>query len=204
MGPTEIRQYAIAHEFGHMPVEPRDLFGDPIVIGLDDLANLLRIDPFGHRRRTHEIAKHDRERPALRGVARRRLRPPLRGPVFFFESRDGGAKDAPVTERESKSPQVFVAQVRERLKADIMVGEWLGVAAETETLEPLRNVDAHRFLHSPNREPISMDVRFPRAVVKELDEFEAGRRTLPAPSFNYPIHGRIWAPLSKGFASLRA
>ena len=76
--PAEIGQHAVAHELGHVPVEPSDLGGHGGLVGLDDLAHLLRVEPGGERGRADQVDEHDRELAPL-GLGRPGRRAPGRG-----------------------------------------------------------------------------------------------------------------------------
>ena len=43
--PAEIGQHTVAHELGDVALQPRDLRGDRVLVGPDDLAQLLRVEP---------------------------------------------------------------------------------------------------------------------------------------------------------------
>jgi hypothetical protein len=99
---AEIDQYAVAHVFGDEAVEPADRVGDAVVIGGDDLAQILGIELRGQRRRTNQVAEHHRELAALGAElpGRRRHRAGNRirwraGP----QRGDGLEQLAPVTDR---------------------------------------------------------------------------------------------------------
>ena len=68
---AEIDQHPVAHVFGDKAVEPGDHLGDGAVIGGDDLAQILGIEPRGERGRADQIAEHHRQLPAF-GIGRRR------------------------------------------------------------------------------------------------------------------------------------
>ena len=44
-GPAEIGQHAVAHELGDMALEARDLARDGVLVGAEDLAHLLGVEP---------------------------------------------------------------------------------------------------------------------------------------------------------------
>ena len=64
--PTEIGQHPITHELGDVPLEPADLASDRILVGADDLARVLRVEPGGQGGRAHQIHEHDGEPPPFR------------------------------------------------------------------------------------------------------------------------------------------
>ena len=69
---TEVNQHAVAHVLGDEPVKARDGLGDALLVGADDVAQVLGIKPRGERRRTDQIHECDRKLPTLgRGWARR-------------------------------------------------------------------------------------------------------------------------------------
>ena len=65
---AEIGQHAVAHEFGDEAVVARDRARTGVLIGANDLAHVLGIEPRRQRGRADEIAEHDRELAALGGV----------------------------------------------------------------------------------------------------------------------------------------
>ena len=62
---AEIGEHAIAHVPGDEPVELADDVGDSAKVFVDNLAQILGVEPRGERGRANEIAEHYRERPAL-------------------------------------------------------------------------------------------------------------------------------------------
>ena len=63
--PAEVGQHAVAHELGDVALEPGDLAGDGVLVGADDLAHLLRVEPGRERGRADQVDEHDRELAAL-------------------------------------------------------------------------------------------------------------------------------------------
>src|SRR5262249_58318240 len=62
---AEINQHAVAHVFRDVALEAGDDFGDRLAIGAEYLAQILWIETGGKRRRSRQIAKHNRQLPAL-------------------------------------------------------------------------------------------------------------------------------------------
>ena len=62
---TEIDQHAVAHVFGDKAAKAADGVGDAAVVGADDLAQILGIEARRQRRRTDQIAEHQRQLPPL-------------------------------------------------------------------------------------------------------------------------------------------
>ena len=69
---AEIDQHAVAHVLGDKAVEAGDDLGDGAVIGADQLAQILRVEPGRQRGRADQIAEHHRQLPAL-GIGRCRV-----------------------------------------------------------------------------------------------------------------------------------
>ena len=65
LGIAEISQHAVAHVLGDEPAGLGDLLGAATVIGTDDLAHVLGIQPRRQRGRADEVAEHHRELAAL-------------------------------------------------------------------------------------------------------------------------------------------
>ena len=72
LGIAEISQHAVAHVLGDEPPGLGDLLGAATVIGTDDLAHVLGVQPSRQRGRADEVAEHDRELAALGGIMRLR------------------------------------------------------------------------------------------------------------------------------------
>ena len=77
-GEAEIGENAVAHELGDEAVIARHHARTGVLIGADDLAHVLGIEPSRKRGRTDEVGEHDGELAALGrvgpGVGRRRGR----------------------------------------------------------------------------------------------------------------------------------
>ena len=56
--PAEIGQHAVAHVFGDVPFETRDLARDRVLIGADQRAHVFRVEPRGQLGRADEIDEH--------------------------------------------------------------------------------------------------------------------------------------------------
>ena len=96
--PAEIGQHAVAHELGDVALEARDLARDRVLVGADELAHLLGVEPAGERGRADQVDEHHRELPALGlgsdgmvGGARRRSRVPRRAERGRGPARVGSA-----------------------------------------------------------------------------------------------------------------
>jgi hypothetical protein len=62
---AEIDQDAVAHVVGDEAVEPGDDLGDGAMIGGEDLAQILGIEPRREPGRPYQIAEHHRELPSF-------------------------------------------------------------------------------------------------------------------------------------------
>ena len=62
---AEIDQHAVAHVFGDKAVEAADRLGDRVVVGADQLAQILRVKTGRERGRADQIAEHHRQLPAF-------------------------------------------------------------------------------------------------------------------------------------------
>ena len=75
---AEHRHRAVAVELVYRPPVPGDLLSHQVVIGKQELANVLGIERLGALCEPHEVAEHDRAGPALLGHGRNsKLRPAL-------------------------------------------------------------------------------------------------------------------------------
>jgi hypothetical protein len=62
---AEIGEYPVAHVLGDKTAGALDDRGNAAVVGADDRAQILRVEPGRQRRRADEIAEHHRELPPL-------------------------------------------------------------------------------------------------------------------------------------------
>jgi hypothetical protein len=73
LGITEIGEHAVAHILGDEAAVALDRPGAAAMIGADDFAHILGIEPRRHSGRPHEVAEHHGELPAF-GDVRQYLR----------------------------------------------------------------------------------------------------------------------------------
>jgi hypothetical protein len=62
---TEVHEHAIAHVLRHEPTEALHRLGDTLLIGGDDLAQVLRVDAGRERCRTYKVREHHCDLAAL-------------------------------------------------------------------------------------------------------------------------------------------
>ncbi len=134
-GPAEVGQDTVAHELGDMALESRDFRGDGALIGLDDLAHLLRVELGRQGRRADQIDEHHRELPALGPRPRGRLH------RWRAQGRGGAQQALAVPERYAEGGEVGVGQVAHHVEPDVVVLKSPGVAGHSQALQPA--VDIH-------------------------------------------------------------
>jgi hypothetical protein len=158
-GEAEIGQHAVAHEFGDEPVIARDRARRGLLIGANDLAHVLGIEPGRERSRADEVAEHHGELAALGGVGRdnsrdRNLR---RGRCSGFGSRGGrsvqlldrGHDLAPMADNgDADILEILDRQLRQHRVVDFVFAERRLVLRKAEAPQP--NPEIHpRFLRPP-------------------------------------------------------
>jgi hypothetical protein len=146
----EINEHAVAHIFGDEAVEASDDTGDRAMIGADDLAQILGIEPRRQRGRADEIAEHHRELPAFGFTPRceccgRCGRQPWR--IGYgrgsAQGGDGIEQLAPVADRcDANLPEVIRCQLRQHLPIDLVIAEGRHIALKAQTLQPRLYVHA--------------------------------------------------------------
>ena len=144
LGPAEIGEHAVAHELGDVALEARDLAGDGVLVGADDLAHLLGVEPRGERGRADQVDEHHRELAALGLERRRGSRIGRRcgaglgrgGRRRLGRGAQGGDRlehPAPVADDgDADVLEVVGGQLRQDLAVDVVVAERLGVMLQTE------------------------------------------------------------------------
>jgi hypothetical protein len=141
LGIAEIDQHPVAHVFGDKAGEPRHRRGDAAVVSADDLAQILGIELLRQRCRTDQVAKHDRQLPAL-GRPRRRFGRRDGAPRFYFGNRsegefgDGVADAQPMAgARDANVLQQLIVDLAEQLRVDVIGVEGVGILAKTDCLK---------------------------------------------------------------------
>ena len=145
LGPAEVGQHPIPHEFGDVTFEAGDLAGHGILKGADDLMHLFGIEARGKRRRADEIAEHHGQLPALGfggstcplGRLIRRVGLPV-----VVQRGERLEQLLAVTEKHPQLLEVGLAEFRQNLRIDGVGAEHRLVLFETEGLKPC--ADVHR------------------------------------------------------------
>ena len=116
-GPAKIGHDPVTHELGDMSFEAGDLVGHRVLVGVDDLAHLLGVEPRAERRRAHEVDEHHRElAPFGPQPCRRRgldIRESRRGGLGNRSAQrgDGSQQALPVPQRQAEYGKIGVGQV---------------------------------------------------------------------------------------------
>ena len=146
---AEERHQPIAEPLQHMPAKPGHRGGGFVEIGVDEAAPVLRVEPRRERRRTDEVAEHDRDRAALgqsrsRGCRARRVGRDrfgcCRGRRRPCEARDRLEQSFAVAERQSELREIALSEIGEHVRVDRVVAKGGLVAAEAETAKPPADV----------------------------------------------------------------
>ena len=150
--PAEIGEHAVAHEFGDVALEPRDLARDRVLIEPDDLAHVLGIEPgatalSSPTRSTNITVSWRRSASgclaALTGVADEgATRPPI------VQACDRLQQLLAVTERgDANFLEIVTGQPAQQLAVDIVGTEQIDILGETDPVEPSFDVQVH--FHGP-------------------------------------------------------
>jgi hypothetical protein len=138
---AEIDQHTVAHVLRDKAVEPGDDLGDGPVIGGDDLAQILRIEPRRELGRADQVAEHHGELPAFGGHhSRGWLR---RSSGIAPQCGDRGEQFAAVPDKaHAEVLEVLGGQLRQYRGIDRVVAKRLLVLPQSEAVEPGRDVHA--------------------------------------------------------------
>ncbi len=142
---AEIGEHTVAHVFGDKPAAAPDHLGNAAVIGADDRAQILRIEPRRQRRRADQIAEHHRQLPPLGlGWCRRIAGCRRHGGGYRGAERGNGIEElAPVADRcNADVPEVVRSELPQYLPIDLVIAERLLVTLKTKTTQPRRYVHA--------------------------------------------------------------
>ena len=122
-------QHPVAHITGDEPVEPAHRLSHSSVIGANHLAQILRVEPRGQRRRADQVTEHHRELPALgqvRGIEcgrDDRLNGWLACRRLYLQRSDRFQEPLAMAERHAQPLKVGFRQLRENLGIDVMLTE---------------------------------------------------------------------------------
>jgi len=118
---------------------PRDL-GNGLMIGGDQITQVLGIPPHRQCGRADEVAEHDRELPALNaGRSRNRIRSRAAA-----QCRNGGEQFAPVPDEvDTDVPEILGGQFGQYRCVNRVVAKRLLVLLQSEAAEPICDVHAY-------------------------------------------------------------
>jgi len=140
---AEIGEHPVADVFGDEATVALDRRRAAAMVGADDLAHVLGIEPRGECGRADEIAEHHREMAALGGVLRRRWGRGARRlgwAVRRAESGDRLEQAFTVTQGDAKLSEIAFVQVDQNVRADRILAERVLVLTETEAPQPIPDV----------------------------------------------------------------
>ena len=171
---AEIGEHAVAHVFGDEAAVARDQRRAAFVIGGDDLAHVLGIEPRGERRRADEIAEHHGQLAALGDVVGGRV--DLGDwltwralPISAAQTCDRLEQPLSVAHEHAELFEIRVREVRQDFDVDFVFAERGFIPGETEVPKP--SPDVHGRLHSARQiiAPVQSVVK-PRALRRERRE----------------------------------
>src|SRR5262249_4801312 len=146
---AEIGENAVPHVLGDEATSLADLFGAAAVIGTDNLAHVLGIEPRGERRRVDEVAEQNRELPAF-GTTSTALVPlgctvpiDLLGRRHrFAPQRRNRVKQSPAVTNHADTEvfQVLGSQLRQYLAIDSVLAERRLILFEAQLSQPACDV----------------------------------------------------------------
>ncbi|HKN29674.1 MAG TPA: hypothetical protein VJY34_18020 [Roseiarcus sp.] len=127
---AEIGEHAVAHVLGDEAAVAFDQARAAFVIGGDDPAHVLGIEPGRYRGRADEIAEHHGQLPALGGVLRRRLRLGgrwVRDRLVGVKLTNRTQQFSAIAEDDAEFLQVLVGKLGKDGEVNAILGETLGV-----------------------------------------------------------------------------
>jgi hypothetical protein len=147
---AEIGQHAVAHVLGDKAAAASDDLGDAAVIGADDRAQILRVEPRRQRGRPDQVAEHHRQLPPL-GLGRRRCGWRRHLGRLFGEGRRQSAfaqrcdrlqQLQARTERQAEPLQMGLGQLRQHLGVDLVLTERRLIPLQPQIAKPRRDIHA--------------------------------------------------------------
>ena len=136
---AEVDQHAVAHVLRYEPAEALHCLGDALLIGGNDLAQVLWVHTRRERGRTDEVREHHRDLAALGGVLRLRFGRSSRL-RWRWRVLDGGEYFQSMPKGDAEFFQALICQVGQDRGVDVVLGKALRVLPKTELLKPVRNL----------------------------------------------------------------
>ena len=118
-GPAEVGEHAVAHELGDVPSKRATTPAQRVLVGADDLAHLLGVEPRRERGRADQVAEHHRQLAALGLCACGRRCTASLG----TECSDGLQELLAWAERQSKLFEISLAELGEHFPVNLVVAE---------------------------------------------------------------------------------
>ena len=150
---AEVDQEPITQVLGDVAPEALDDPSCGLLVGADDVAQLLRIQPSRQCRRAYQVAEHHRQLAAFAfgscrgdgGGDGRRLEHfgcgGHRSRLAPIELADGLQEHLAMPQRlHAQLPQILIGQRREEIRCDVIVLEGVGILREPELGEPRSDV----------------------------------------------------------------
>src|SRR6266849_5122282 len=145
--PAEISDDAVAAEIADVSAESDDGGDHRVLVGRDQLAQLLRIEPVGKLRRAHQVAKQHRH-PASLGRAMDQLLAAIRlarrwfrrGTVILPEC---ASETLAVAEAHAERGELGLAELGEDIKIDAVRGKRLRITVQFLIVEPGAQIARH-------------------------------------------------------------
>ncbi len=133
------------------PPKPAQHLADAAMVGGDDLAQILGVEPGRQLGRADEVAEHDRQLAALGSRDGRRRGGGL-GRRAAAHRGDRGEQPAAVADRgDAETDQVLGRQRGQDVGVDVVVAECGLILPKAEPAQPLRDIGSHARAPSSRR-----------------------------------------------------
>src|SRR5215472_269226 len=145
LGVAEIGENAVSPVLGDEATMVLNQFGAAAVIGSNDASEVLGVEPSRHRRRTHQVAKHDGELAAFGLIS-----PSYLGRRGCLRCRYGNRSTAEIADRaehfqsvpksDAEIFEMLLGQIGKNENIDLVFGKTISVLGHAELFEPVRNL----------------------------------------------------------------
>ena len=154
MGIAEINEHAVAHVLGYEALEPRDRFGDALVIGADHGTQIFGIELGRERGRANEVGEHHSQLTALGVVwpgwlGLHRCQGRRYGNRNIAEIADRAQHFGSIAEQDPRVLQISIGEIGKDAEVNAIFDETLRVLGHAEFFEPVGNL-----LHRGHRGPL--------------------------------------------------
>jgi hypothetical protein len=149
---TEVHQHTVAHVLRYEPAKALDSLGDALLVGGDDLAEVLWVHARRECSRADQVREHHGDLATFGSIERLwlRRRRRRRGRNDIGKLADRAKHFQPVAEWNSEVSKMLISQIGKDREINAVLGKAFGVLGHAELFEPVRYLLGRWGAHDDN------------------------------------------------------